>query len=95
MPTENENVQTIVTECVDSLRRSLQKISQETEVSHMIVHRVLKWYKFHPYKLTIINGLRGDDFDQRVIFCEWTARLQISQIQFFLIFRLVTRHVIV
>lgn len=50
---------------------STREISQRTDISKSTVQRVLKKNKFRPYKPSIVQGLKENDFNRRLIFCHW------------------------
>lgn len=54
---------------------STRGLARETGYSKSSVHRELKQYKLHPYKATLVQGLRPTDFQRRMIFI-----LKISEI---------------
>lgn len=49
---------------------STRQLAVATGVSRTSVQRVLKKYKFHPYKIQLLQELNDDDFDRRLQFCE-------------------------
>lgn len=49
---------------------STRQLAIGTGVSYTSVQRVLKKYKFHPYKIRLVQELNEDDFDRRLKFCE-------------------------
>ena len=49
---------------------STRKLAVATGVSRTSVQRILKKYKFHPYKIRLVQELNEDDFDRRLQFCE-------------------------
>lgn len=48
-----------------------REISTETEISKSSVLRILKKYHYHPYHIELHQELHGEDFENRVTFCEW------------------------
>lgn len=57
---------------------STREVSLQSGISHMSVWRMLKMHKFHPYHISLHQGLHGEDFENRVTFCQW-ARNQLQQ----------------
>lgn len=49
---------------------STRQLAVVTGVSRTSIQRVLKKYKFHPYKIRLVQELNEDDFDRRLQFCE-------------------------
>lgn len=49
---------------------STRQLAIATGVPRTSVQRVLKKYKFHPYKIRLVQELNEDDFDRRLQFCE-------------------------
>ena len=49
---------------------STRQLANVSGVSRTSVQRILKKYKFHPYKIRLVQELNEDDFDRRVQFCE-------------------------
>lgn len=55
----------------NSPKKSVRKLSQETNVSKSSIHRILQKHKFHPYKMQLSQELQPDDSDRRLEYCEW------------------------
>nr|CAH7725153.1 unnamed protein product [Callosobruchus chinensis] len=45
-------------------------MSEITGISRTSIQRILKHYKWHPYKIQLLHELNGDDHDRRLQFCE-------------------------
>jgi transposase len=61
-----------VVDCVlNSPKKSIRKLSQETSVCRRSIQRILKKNNFHPYKVHLVQELHGDDTDRRMEFCQW------------------------
>nr|CAH7720258.1 unnamed protein product [Callosobruchus chinensis] len=45
-------------------------MSEVTGISRTSIHRILKHYKWHPYKIQLLQELNEDDNDRRLQFCE-------------------------
>lgn len=54
----------------DNPKTSLRRAANTINISHMSVHRILKKYKYHPYKLKIVQQLNANDFAARITFAE-------------------------
>lgn len=59
-----------------NLHVSSLKLSQDSGIPKTSILRILKRHKFHPYHISLHQELHGNDFENRVLFCEW-ARNQI------------------
>ncbi|EFN80935.1 hypothetical protein EAI_00050, partial [Harpegnathos saltator] len=53
---------------------SSRQISTESRISQTSVMRILHKYKFHPYHMSLYQNLYGNDFANRVNFCNWIRR---------------------
>jgi hypothetical protein len=49
-----------------------REISSQIGISKSSVLRILKKHEYHPYHLELHQELHGEDFANRVAFCEWT-----------------------
>lgn len=49
---------------------SVREISRDTDISKSSVNRIIKKNKYHPYHLALHQELHGDDFQNRVRFCQ-------------------------
>lgn len=56
---------------VENPVNSVREISRNTDISMRSVHRTLKKYKFHPFKIQLHQELQPQDFQTRQIFCMW------------------------
>lgn len=61
----------VLGQLINSPKKSIRKLSQQTGVSRTSIQRILKTHKFHPYKVQLTQSLHEDDFDRRLEFCEW------------------------
>nr|CAH7740715.1 unnamed protein product [Callosobruchus chinensis] len=50
-------------------------MSEVTGISRTSIQRILKHYKWHPYKIQLLHELNEDDHDRRLQFCEIILRL--------------------
>lgn len=55
---------------VENQHHTLRKASDEYDISHESVRKILKNINFHPYKVHLVQELNDDDPDRRVEFCE-------------------------
>lgn len=68
----NENIETVVLQSViDSPRTSLRQLENNVEVPKSTAQRILKKFKYRPYKTHISQGLRDGDSERRILFCNW------------------------
>nr|CAH7726855.1 unnamed protein product [Callosobruchus chinensis] len=51
-------------------------MSEVTGISRTSIQRILKHYKWHPYKIQLLHELNEDDHDRRLQFCEIMRHLQ-------------------
>jgi hypothetical protein len=71
-PITNELNKAIVLNYADNNNHiGIRGISSETGISKSSVGRILQQHKYHPYHLELHQELHGDDFENRVAFCEW------------------------
>jgi len=49
----------------------LRRREQDSDVSRDIIWRILKENKFHPYIISVHQALNYNDFQQRLVFCNW------------------------
>nr|CAH7721594.1 unnamed protein product [Callosobruchus chinensis] len=54
---------------------STRKMSEVTGISRSSIQRILKHYKWHPYKIQLLHELNEDDHDRRLQFCEIMSQL--------------------
>lgn len=54
----------------DNPKSSLRRAANTLNICHTSVHRILKKYKYHPYKIKIVQQLNGNDFAARIAFAE-------------------------
>lgn len=70
-PVRNEAVEVgILGQVVADPTLSTRKLEVLTQISRTSIWRILKAYKFHPYKIHLVHQLNEDDFDRRQEFCE-------------------------
>nr|CAH7738443.1 unnamed protein product [Callosobruchus chinensis] len=50
-------------------------MSEVTGISRTSIQRILKHYKWHPYKIQLLHELNEDDHDRRLQFCEIMSQL--------------------
>lgn len=50
---------------------SCRKIEKEIGVPKTDAQRILKEYKYHPYKFNIVQHLHPGDAERRALFCQW------------------------
>jgi hypothetical protein len=62
---------------------SSRDISTQLEISISSFVRILSKHKFHPYHMELHQELHGDDFQNRVAFCEWAEERIRNEENFF------------
>ena len=55
---------------IETPHTPLSKLAETHGVSTKSVHRILKMYHYHPYKMILVQQLTEDDCDRRVEFCD-------------------------
>jgi len=71
-PIANEMMEfNVVGSVIENPHVSQRELSRDLQVSKSTVQRILKQEKFHPYRIVLTQELHGDDFEQRVNFCEF------------------------
>ncbi|GBL73684.1 hypothetical protein AVEN_230680-1 [Araneus ventricosus] len=55
---------------------STRALAREMTSSKSTVHRLLLFERLHPFRYTTVQGLKPDDFQKRVAFCEWLLQQQ-------------------
>nr|CAH7750566.1 unnamed protein product [Callosobruchus chinensis] len=56
-------------------------MSEVTGISRTSIQRILKHYKWHPYKIQLLHELNEDDHDRRLQFCEIIHRLEANKLE--------------
>ncbi|KAG8285587.1 hypothetical protein J6590_077283 [Homalodisca vitripennis] len=69
-PQIEENMQTVAQAFVARTGKSTRKASAEIEISRRSVQRMLKQFKFKPYRPSLLQALHEHDSDRRLEFCE-------------------------
>lgn len=70
-PIRNEAVEVAVLGHVQlDHTQSTRQLAEASGVSRSSIIRILKAYKFHPYKIKLVQELNEDDPDRRLQFCE-------------------------
>lgn len=71
-PSVDEDTKTVIlAKVVASPKKSLRRTSTELGIPKSTIHKMLKLYKFHPYKIQLLQNLNDDDYDRRSEMCEW------------------------
>jgi Mga helix-turn-helix domain len=50
---------------------STRQLANELDISQSSVSKILRKHKFHPYHISLNQELHGDDFNNRILFCNW------------------------
>lgn len=61
---------------------STRRLARDAGLSQKSVLNILHLYKFHPYHMTLHQELYGQDFENRVAFCNWVAREMLGNNRF-------------
>lgn len=71
-PVTHELNQALVLNLVENDHQiSSRKIAEEMQISRRSVGRILKTHKYHPFHIELHQELHGEDFQNRVNFCQW------------------------
>jgi hypothetical protein len=54
-----------------SLRKSLWRLAQETDVAYTTAHRATKLLGFRPYRIQEVHRIKHTDLNLRITFCNW------------------------
>lgn len=52
---------------------SSRDVAHASGISRTSVRRILRRHKFHPYHMSMHQELHGDDFHNRLVFCQWAC----------------------
>lgn len=66
-----ENEFNIIASVVEDPHRSSADISDLLHIGQTSVKNILKKHKFHPYHVQLNQALQGQDFENRINFCNW------------------------
>jgi hypothetical protein len=67
-----KKVLVILDHMLQSLKKSIRKLSQQVDVSYGIAHTALKkCLCLHPYKITAVHNLKPGDSAKRITYCKW------------------------
>lgn len=65
----------ILLETQENAHTTSRTIAANNEISQTSVLKYLKQYKWHPYKINLVQALNEDDPDRRIQFCEQMAEI--------------------
>ena len=51
-----------------------RQVARESGITRRSVLRILHQHKFHPYHISLHQNLYGNDFNNRVNFCNWSRQ---------------------
>jgi hypothetical protein len=66
-----DTVQDVRRRLLDSPKKSLRRLSQETGMSKPTCHRTTQNAKIHAYRVTAVHELKEPDREKRVVYCLW------------------------
>ena len=82
-PIVNENnVAAIIAFAALNSHASSRKMEKKSGISQRSVLRILQQHKFHPYRMSLHQDLYGNDFLNRVNFCNWIRRKMRTDVSF-------------
>jgi len=64
-------------------RVSTRQLHRDFGISRDSIQRILHRHKYHPYHISLHQELHGDDFRNRVVFCEWALQKMQTNHNFF------------
>jgi hypothetical protein len=67
----NDSLEDIRVRLLQSRRKSLRKLSQQTGMTYGSVQRATKRLKLHPYRVQVCHELREIDKEKRMLYCRW------------------------
>lgn len=66
-----ENELNVLLAVSENPHTSIRSISKEQELTYYSVQRILAKNRMHPYHIQLHQELTHDDFEKRIVFCEW------------------------
>jgi hypothetical protein len=70
----NDSLEDIRTRSLQSPRKSLRKLSQQTGMTYGSVQRATKRLKLHPHRVQVCHELKETDGEKRMRYCRWFHR---------------------
>jgi hypothetical protein len=67
----NDSLEDIRAHLLQSPRKSLRKLSQQTGMAYGSVQRATKRLKLHPYRVQVCHVLKESDEEKRMRYCRW------------------------
>lgn len=81
--TNDENKLIVALSVVEDPHKSSRQLGKELPFSASSVLRMLRSDHFHPYHIQLQQELDPQDYERRVIFCQWAQNMIQQQPQFF------------
>lgn len=81
--TGNHNLIAVLAAAAYNLYASSREISHQSGIAHTNIWKILKRHKYHSYHISMHQELHGDDFNNRMVFCNWACMQLIRDSQFF------------
>lgn len=78
-----ENEMNVLMAVTENPHTSIRSIFNEQELSYYSVQKILSKNKMHPYHIQKHQELNNDDFQKRLVFCEWALEKINEQRDFF------------
>jgi len=73
-PVRSEREADIIAAVITNPHDSCRRIAADAGVSHTTVLRILHSNRYHPYHISLHQELRGQDFQARIVLCNWLLR---------------------
>lgn len=71
----NENMEIAILAAIENNPHvSSRELARDSGISQRSVLRILKRHKLHPYHIALHQELYGEDFHNRVAFCQWAQQ---------------------
>jgi transposase len=67
----NDSLEDIWVRLLQSRRKSLRKLSQQTGMTYGSVQRATKRLKLYPYRVQVCHELKETDTEKRMSYCRW------------------------
>ena len=81
--TNEENEFNVIATVVEDPQRSTADLSNLLDIGQTSIKNNPKKRKFHPYHMQLNQALEGQDFENRINFCNWCFAKMREDIQFF------------
>lgn len=70
-PVRHERAADVLAAAIVDPHISTRRLARDAGMNHVMVWRILSDQKFHPYHVNLHQALSGQDFQNRINFCNW------------------------